>query len=79
MPRVTLDPKERKRRELKRFIIGEMQLQNLTQSELADGAGVTQQAISRFLKTDADIHYSTLVEIFRFLKVDESDVIRLMT
>lgn len=78
MPRVSLDPIQRKQWELKRYILGEMRMQKISQKALGEELGMTQQGVA-YLIERGNFPYPMLLKIFKVLKTDEETKARLLT
>ena len=77
MPKITLDRKHRNEHLLLVYIRGAMDEQNITQSEMADYMGVTQQCLSKKFK-NGSLTVTDLLKIFDKLKPDDSTLLKLM-
>lgn len=79
MPKVTLNPLERKQWEIQRYIIGEMKLRNITQRDLANALGISQPAARYLINNAGSISFSQLLIIFKVLDTSDEDRRRLTT
>ena len=73
MPKVYLNESERIKDRLRRWVIGEMKLQNVSQSTLAKSLGISQQMFSYKLKQG--FSFVEFIQIVKFLKPDEQEMI----
>lgn len=71
MPKVFLDPVQKRVNKLTDFIIGEMKRQKIRQWEMAEELGLSQQGFS--LKLKRGFRVEDLLRIFAKLKVSEKD------
>lgn len=78
MPKVSLDPKERKQWELLRYIKGEMRQQKISQEKMAAELGMSQQGFASLLKY-GDLRYSVLISVFKVLGTEDEEKARLMS
>ncbi|MBO7357530.1 MAG: hypothetical protein J6U37_03270 [Lachnospiraceae bacterium] len=79
MPKVTLNPMQRKAWEIERYILGEMKLRHITQKDLADAWGISQPAARYLIHNAMSISYSQLLTIFNVLETSDEDRRRLTT
>ena len=77
MPKITLNRKHRNEPLLLAYIRGAMNEQNITQSEMADYMGVTQQCLSKKFK-NGTLTVTDLLKILDRLKPDDNTLIKLM-
>jgi len=79
MPKVSLDPMQKKQWEIQRYIIGEMKLRHITQQDLADELEISQPAVRYLINHAQSISYSQLLIIFKVLETTDEDRRRLTT
>jgi transcriptional regulator with XRE-family HTH domain len=77
MPRVYLSEKDRLSARLSSWVYGEMKVKKIPQRELADAMGVSQQALSRKLKSRS-FSFADFLAIVKVLEPDEKELNRLV-
>lgn len=77
MPKVYLTEKERLCSRLARWVYGELRVQGMSQQELAEHLGISQQALSAKLKR-ASFSYSDFVTIVKTLKPSNQDLLHII-
>lgn len=77
MPKVYLKETDKILNRIKEFIIGRAKRLNLTQTQIANELGITQQCYSKKLKR-LSFSCSELVELLNVLEVSEEDINRLL-
>lgn len=75
MPRVALKKPEYKKSDFSASIVGKLYQENLVQSDLAREMNITQQALSKKIKTK---HFTMddLMIIFRVLKYSDDEIVK---
>ena len=77
MPRVYLSEQQRLNDRLARWLVGEMKLQGISQRQLAESRGVTQQALSKKIKSRS-FDFEDVCCFIRVLKPEIDEVKRFM-
>lgn len=77
MPKVYLKETDKILNRIKEFIIGRAKRLNLTQTQIANELGITQQCYSKKLKR-LSFSCGELVELLNVLEVSEEDINRLL-
>lgn len=77
MPRVYLSENDRLCAKLSSWIYGEMKCQGISQKKLAEELEITQQALSKKLRSHS-FSFTDFLTIIRVLEPDEKDLARLL-
>lgn len=77
MPRVYLSEKDRLSARLSSWVYGELKVKGIPQRKLADAMGVSQQALSRKLKSRS-FSFADFLAIVKVLEPDDKDLSRLL-
>ena len=77
MPKAYITKQQKLNNELCRWLIGEMGVRRMTQRNLAEELGISQQDLSYKIKT-CSFKYEDLVGIFRILKPDADKLAQIM-
>ena len=77
MPRVYITKQQQMNDRLVSLIYGTMKVQHVTQRQMADKLGITQQAFSKKLK-DAQFAFADLTTIFDVLDMPDEDILSVM-
>lgn len=62
---------------LSAWVIGEMKIQKITQSQMADQMGISQQALSRKLN-EYTFSFDDFLDFVKILKPHEDEIVRLV-
>lgn len=73
MPRVRIKKKEYAVSDFKKWLIGEMAMQNIRQKDMAEWLGMTQQAVSLKIQK-SDFSLKELIVIFDKLQTDKEQI-----
>lgn len=74
MPKVYLNESERIKDRLAKWIVGEMFVQDISQSKVAQKLGMSQQMFSYKLRK-SEFSFSEFVQIVKILKPEEKEMI----
>ena len=77
MPRVALKRKEYMVADLSKWIVGKMYEKRISQKEMADMLGITQQAFGQRLRRGY-FPYKDLIQIIKKLDATDEEILRLM-
>lgn len=77
MPKVYLTKQEKLNKKLTAWICGEMQVNRVTQQQIADAIGIKQPSLNRKLKK-GKYTFEDLTAIFQLLPPDADELMRLM-
>jgi len=77
MPKVFITRQEKLNKKLTAWIYGEMQVNRVTQQQIADAIGIKQPSLNRKLKK-GKYTFEDLTAIFQLLPPDANELLRLM-
>lgn len=77
MPRVKINAKKYALQDMSSYILGEMKVKKIKQSDMAIELGTTQQNLSKKLHNNSLTH-GDLLTIFKVLETPDDKIIRLM-
>lgn len=78
MPRCYLgNRREYIQKDFSRYVIGELRLQGISEAELGNELGITQQAVSQKIKKHK-FTYSDVLGIFKLFDADDETILRFM-
>lgn len=78
MALIILDPMEKKRRELRKYIAGELSVNGISQAKAAAELSISQQGFAWKLKNGSFTYYD-LLTLFKLFRTDASTKERLMS
>lgn len=77
MPRGFLKEKEYRVNDFTIYLLGEMSLQGISQEQMAQKLGITQQAFS-YKKKHRSFSHKDIITIFDYLKTPDAKILQLM-
>lgn len=77
MPRVYITKQQQMNNKLVSLIYGTMKVQHVTQRQMADKLGISQQAFGKKLK-NCQFSYEDLVTIFEVLDMPDEDILSVL-
>lgn len=77
MPRIKSRKKIYMQNDIGAWISGKMREKKLTQADIADCMGITQQAFGQKLKK-SQFTYGDLLTIFQVMEITDADILKLM-
>lgn len=77
MPRIAIKRKDYMVKDLSKWIVGQMFVNNISQRVLAEKLSITQQAFSKKLK-EGKFTYKDFLTIIEFFKPDDQELLKLV-
>lgn len=77
MPRVHLNRKTYKVKDISGWIVGRMYSMNIHQKQMSEELGISQQAFSKKLK-NSNFTYSDLLTIIKVLNPEDEEIVKLL-
>lgn len=77
MPRITAKKKDYKLTDFRKWLVGELNVQEIKQAEIAELFGITQQAVSHKIKT-GNFTLKELFILFEKLQTSEEEIGKLL-
>ena len=77
MPKVYLTKQDKLNNRLTVLIYGRMKVKRITQTQMGEYLGITQQGFSKKLKR-ANFSYQELVSIFEILEIQDDDILSVL-
>lgn len=78
MPRVSIKAEEYAMTDFRRWLVGELKIQGITQNDIAGWIGVEQSAVSRKIK-NCTFKLDELMKIFKHLNTSEEQIGKLLS
>lgn len=79
MPRVSIKKKQYNSADFCAWIYAKLKMNRNTLTELADYIGVTRMTVyNKISKREADFNYQQLMDIFKFCKASDEEILRFM-